>query len=547
MLNPYPDNPYRVLGLTVDAGGPTCQRLEDLPPALPVPGLPPPPRNPKAVEQAWSKVTDARTHRRYNFSWFTLDNADDRSALNLISQSEFEKALELLKEASHTSSVQNRAVLSHLMALTRTTEDSDFWELWGVCLRSWSILASNFSQDIYLVETRETIIEDMVDLAQDYLQKGLPEVCAMVMKLFYESELGTNRLLILDKQFLGDEFDRLRYRCAKVREGLVSLMRERPEGVGRQISLMEREMNSEILPTIDWIQRAAHPLSTFLAKSKEEVCLLYRTLARAWGSLADDQHRQERALEAAVRFAPPDLKAELELEIESLHDRASPPKIATPLPQPPPREEEADLQKSPPPSQYSFLGTGLELVLSPAYEKKDQERTLAEAVYFLKILTLNIFPVARYQARMVAPGEIESVSPLPMTEGLLIQRVLVMVLVALGILVLVRGALVPQGGVELELERAALRAKVDWLVTRASQIAEKAAKALEEKDALEIEMADIRSQLEVKPDNAKFKKRLEELEVKKKKAEITFRNLDRERTTLLRRATRLNEALESFR
>ncbi|MGE0492857.1 MAG: hypothetical protein AB7S38_26840 [Vulcanimicrobiota bacterium] len=546
MLNPYRDNPYRILGLTVGQGGPGQSREGELPEPLDLPGLPLPVRNHDNLMAAWDKVADPRTHRRYDATWFIVVNTIDKTGLDYLRGGQVEQALELWgrpQADQEPSTLQNLAVLSHLLALAESPGQERFWLLWEQALRSWLRLTGFKVQDVYLNETIEAIIEDLVELAQTELRDGRPEAVANVLRLFQRAGLPQSRLATLDKLFLGDEVDRLRYRCARIRERLITIMRERPPEVSKVISEVEREMSGEILPAIDWIGRAGLDGSQRVAKAHEEVSLLYRTLARTWGTLADDDHRQARALEAALRFAPPTLEDEMELELESLRKQTRAPELMPPLPQPEKRKEAEEEEPEHPPRDYAFLNTGLEMVQTSIFHHQQ----VGEGVYYVRLLGLNVLPLARYRLFLTATHDVGGVHRLPLTGGLAARAVVSLLalffLVAFGLQHLAG----PPAGVELELEQAGLRAKVDYLVSEASRLATRAAEAAETVEKLEVEMADLESRLALHPDDKTLREKAEETKVRLKKARITFEKLESDRAALLRRANRLNEALETYK
>ncbi|MCA9791389.1 MAG: hypothetical protein KC910_06325 [Candidatus Eremiobacteraeota bacterium] len=546
MLNPYRDNPYRILGLTVDQCAPGQSREGDLPDPLVLPGMPLPVRSHDSLMAAWDKITTARSRSRYDTSWFVVANAMDEMGLDYLRAGKFEQALELWRRPQarqEPSTLQNLAVLSHILALAESPQQDPFWVLWEESLRAWLRLAGLKPQEIFLNETWEGIVEELVELAQLELREGRPEAVARVLQLFQRAGLPEHRLATFDKLFLGDEVDRLRYRCARIREQLIAIMRERPPEVGKVISEVEREMSGEILPAIDWIGRVGAEGSQRVARAREEVSLLYRTLARTWGSLAEDDHRQERALEAALRFAPATLQDEMQLELESLRKQTRAPEVLPPLPQPEKRVEKEEEEPEPPPADYAFFNTGLEMVQISVFHHQQ----VGEGVYYLRLLGLNLLPLARYRLFLTATHDVGGVHRLPMTAGLAARAVVsVMVMFFLAAFGLQRLA-APPAGVELELEQAGLRAKVDYLVSEASRVATKAAEAAEAVDKLEVELADLESRLQLHPQDKALREKVEETKVSLKKARITFDKLESDRAALLRRANRLNEALETYK
>lgn len=557
MFNPYANNAYRLLGLAAGQELPLNPdgQLDTtaLKPPLRLPDTPLAPRNDNVIRDAVSRLGDTRIRNRQAATWLVRQDEIDEEAWKLLESGHYHEALRLWTieaEKGSFNAVHNAAVLSHVMALGSDVHSREFWDLWRDALVWWVRVTAARPDELVRSETKETIVEDLRDLAEASLEEGQPRRVGSVLRIFERASMPAARLNDLERRFVGDEADRLRYACARIREQLVTIMRQRPEQADHRIAACADQFAAEIEPNFEWISQAALPEGRLVLEISQEVALLYRTLANTWGSIANDLERQQEALRRAYELAPPELQEEIGLELQTLSRDEGLPELAPPLKQPPPLQPKRppapptaagqnEGLPCKPPRESAIAGTGTMLIGS-GWEAFGEDGRVGNVTRYFTLLWLPLIPLSRYRMWYNSQGLVLKATSLPMSEALLLHRVIGLVGVALALMLAAGLLFRMEPAVDIELEEASLKAKIEVVEKRLGTIAEEAGQADEEVQKLREQLTKLEGQAASEPAAAQ---KLEQTRKALEQAQEKFSELDAARDREWRRLKLLRDTL----
>ncbi|MBI3923907.1 MAG: hypothetical protein HY319_00015 [Armatimonadetes bacterium] len=531
MATPYAENPFRVLGLTATDEVPASGPLSD---PIPLPGVPEASRSEEQVARALKELGDPESRARHASHWFRMETELDEQALDQMRQRNWEAAYDTWSRAAHRQnpgSAHNLAIFTDAVAKGTPPEDRDFWEWHARALQASVRRSEQDPGDPQQVRTQEAMVGELIRLAREGSESGGAGTIGKVLRIFDRAGLDGARIRELEREFLADEVDRLRFLCAQVRERLVEVMRVRPQNASEEIDAIDAQIEHEVTGALNWIQEAGLPSGRFVARARRDVTSLYRSLARAWASLAENPKNQRWALERALLLAPDSIRDEIALELEGVSEPAA---ASSAAPEVPPGIE------VPPPTSRTFLGTGLAL-----HHERAGVRGFQDVTQYLSVLWIPLIPLGRYRLYTGSDGRATRAFQIPFRERQMLLRVLMLVILGFAILhyfgqYLERGAWQDS---DLELEAAALQAKVNVLLKRTQEAAGEVGEARRELASLENEMLALETELEQSPETAELlTPRIDELTERLYRQRRQVEELETVRQLELTRLQRLQEA-----
>jgi hypothetical protein len=296
--DPLSLNPYRLLGIPREAELPKS-REEALvlvcPPLVPIP----------LTEDLFQSSLRALAEdpQLHSCLWFDSSRPLDQMAWLDIWEGRLQEAWCRWNSDDHQLSQHNLAILAHLRWLGRPEVE----EVWQDCAGRYLRLAQESGGAAYL-----RVIDELNKWhhtqAHLLLRQGKAaqlQVCLRVIALLE----GTDAVEQLQLEYLGAEVELWKLTLAQLRQRLL-------EGVS--VAEVSQAFTEGAWKQTQFILSAVLPGTDLDGQLKEQLCLFYRLLARAWFDLAQPQAKDygEAWMEKALGLAHPDKQAELHQELE---------------------------------------------------------------------------------------------------------------------------------------------------------------------------------------------------------------------------------------
>lgn len=241
-------------------------------------------------------------HQAY-YTWFDGRTCADKEALNALKSGEVERAQQIWKEIDEPHSQHNLALLDYLNLLQRP--DSD--HAWRSVLANWSDLATLTNVDVY-ADTVEILCRSLERTAVEASSRQRPDLIRRCLTLL-ESAYSEEQLDAFQSDLLETDARKLELACAEVRNTLADFFMDT-----LVMETAQNQINSRVTPIAEFLLNAALPNSPFGLEVRQEVSLVLRATARAWGEMKQFE-RQKSCLEAAAEFSRPEDAGQMQEEL----------------------------------------------------------------------------------------------------------------------------------------------------------------------------------------------------------------------------------------
>ena len=241
-------------------------------------------------------------HQAY-YTWFDGRSFADQQALSALKLGDVGRAQQIWKEMDETHSQHNLALLDYLNLLQ--CPDSD--HAWRSVLANWSDLATLTNVDVY-ADTVEILCRSLERTAIEASRRQRPDLIRRCLTLL-ESAYSEEQLDAFQTELLETDARTLELACAEVRNTLADFFMDT-----LVMETAQNQINSRVTPIAEFLLNAALPNSPFGLEVRQEVSLVLRATARAWGEMKQ-LDRQKSCLEAAAQFSRPEDAGQMHEEL----------------------------------------------------------------------------------------------------------------------------------------------------------------------------------------------------------------------------------------